>query len=253
MPSMEDFVEHRWADAKEVMRQLDPEFVNRLEMTTRAQAVGLEMPYFFDLTAPPRKSLPKHWHRFLESCELLSMQVTPVTVAAEGLQALASTELSEVEAGKLADYHLRSWFAHMLALVERTQKVIEQTVEVYLANPDQAKHISGPWTEDVWERVGKRIKRQRNDYLHANRSPASAVTEDKLWEGLVAVGMTPGLFLEDFHYPAEAERVTRRFRNAFMPGTLEKLESLGQILEGLERDLAEHGDRKYSFSTGIHR
>ena len=44
----------------------------------------------------------------MESCKQLCMQVTPVNVAAEELRSLATLNSNEVEAGKLADYHLSS-------------------------------------------------------------------------------------------------------------------------------------------------
>ena len=178
------------------------------------------------------------------------MQVTSVNVAAEGLQSLATDGLSDVEAGILADYHLRSWFAHTLALVERTQRVIEDTAKLYVDNLNEAKRVSDPWKKETREQVGKHVSIQRNDYLHANGSLAGEVTKGKLWEGLVAVGMTPDLFLKEFHYPAEANRVRERFRNVFVPGSSERVASLGQILKGLEQDLARRTDLIYPFSVG---
>ena len=37
MPSIDDFVAHRWADAKEALRELDREFVHHHETTVRLQ------------------------------------------------------------------------------------------------------------------------------------------------------------------------------------------------------------------------
>ena len=40
-PTINDFVEHRWTDAKEELRKLDPDFVRRSEETVGLQSLGL--------------------------------------------------------------------------------------------------------------------------------------------------------------------------------------------------------------------
>ena len=137
----------------------------------------------------------------------------------------------------------------MRALAERTQDLIEQTASLYLDKPGEAKHVSDPWKREVRERVGKHIARQRNDYLHANRSPTSTVTQDGLWEGLVAVGMTPDIFLRDFHYPPEAERIRVRFKGVFVPDSSDRIGVLGEIVSGLEQGLTARSDLKYELTT----
>ena len=66
MATIDDFVNHRWADAKEALRQLDPDYVNRLESTARLQRVGLEHPFPADMKEQPKKRLSKEWHHPLE-------------------------------------------------------------------------------------------------------------------------------------------------------------------------------------------
>ena len=54
MPSIDDFVNHRWADAKEVLRQLDPDYVREIGETVRLQDVGLQPPKVPDVERSPK-------------------------------------------------------------------------------------------------------------------------------------------------------------------------------------------------------
>ena len=116
MPSIDDFIAHRWADAREVLRGMDPEYVEVFERKTDVSAERQRVTHPIDATDKPRRSLPGEWHRILESCEQLSMQISPVEMAADGLHSVAAIGLDPIETGKRSDYHIRSWFVHMSAL-----------------------------------------------------------------------------------------------------------------------------------------
>ena len=72
MATIDDFVNHRWADAKQTLRNLDPEYVSNLESTVRLQHLGLEHPYPADVEDSPKQRLSIEWHRLLESCHELA-------------------------------------------------------------------------------------------------------------------------------------------------------------------------------------
>ena len=44
-PTIEDFLAHRWAEAQEALRTLDPAFVTTLENEVWLQDVGLVVPW----------------------------------------------------------------------------------------------------------------------------------------------------------------------------------------------------------------
>ena len=239
MASIDDFVSHRWEDAKEALRKLDGEFVNRSESEHGLQTLGLDMPQLYSAGDRPKRLLSKKWHHLLEACLELTLQARNVQVAAIGLTPETNTMLSTYETGLRADYHFRSWFIHVTALTERTDDVIRKTTEVYIASRDAGRKISKRYRERVKEQIAEPIKRQRNDYVHPNRSWASGVTEDQLWEGQVVIGMTPSKFLDEFHYPAQGNDMMEGKYDGYVAETTKVLECIGEILHELEVDIAD--------------
>ena len=176
MPSIDDFIAHRWADAREVLRGMDPEYVEVFERKTDVSAERQRVTHPIDATDKPRRSLPGEWHRILESCEQLSMQISPVEMAADGLHSVAAIGLDPIETGKRSDYHIRSWFVHMSALVERVQEVAGLTARLYVMDAQAAKGISDTWKSRVGEQIGKHVAVLRNDFVHPKRSWARNIS-----------------------------------------------------------------------------
>ena len=85
MASLDDFVDHRWEDAKEELRKLESDFVSRLESEHRLQSLGLGMPQRHSAGDRPKRPLSKEWHHLLEACSELTMQAWNVQVAATSL------------------------------------------------------------------------------------------------------------------------------------------------------------------------
>ena len=197
----------------------------------------MESPWIVDEDSPPSRRLSSKWHLLLEACFELSMQAWNVQAGANSLTSEAFTGLPKHQAGIRVDYHLRSWFIHVDALATRTDDVINKTTETYIADPAKSKQISEHHQTVVNRRIRQRVRRQRNDYLHARRSWASGVTEDELWENLVSGGMTPAKFLNEFRYPALAADATRGKYDDFIGETTNIHDSVGSILQGLESDL----------------
>ena len=239
MASIDDFVSHRWADAKEALRKLDSDFVSRLESEHRLQTLGLGMPQQYSVGRSPKRPLSKKWHHLLEACSELAMQVWNVQAAAIGLTPEANTGQSSYEAGIRADYHFRSWFIHATALTERTDDMIRKTAEVYITEPEKRKEVTKSHQASVYQQITKYISRQRNDYVHPNRSWVSGHTEDGLWEGNVVIGMTPSKFLDEFHYPAQGKDLLVGKFDGYVVETAKILECIGEILKELEADIAD--------------
>ena len=72
MASIDDFLDRRWADAKEVLRNLDGDFVQRFESEVQLQALGLETPWAPNVDRVSLQRLASEWHRILEVCLELS-------------------------------------------------------------------------------------------------------------------------------------------------------------------------------------
>ena len=238
MASIGDFVNHRWTDAKEALRILDGGFVGGLESEIRLRTRGVLAARWGDGEPKPKRRLPSKWHRLLEACLELTMQMKLLQTAADGLKADAHIGMSRLEVGIRADYYFRSWFMHAAALTERTNEVIKWTTNVYVPEHATRTKLAEQQGKRVHEQITEAIERQRDQYLHgAIRSWAKGITEDQLWEGSVAVGLTPQRFLDEVRFPKE-ERQLRSGKHAkFVPITGAICDGIGSILQDLETDM----------------
>ena len=193
------FVNHRWADAKATLRDLDRDFVDKYECEVRLKAIGLATPWQPDIGRVPAQRLSSEWHRLLEACHELTVQASILQTSAVDLTADANHELPLLEVGRRANYHFRSWFIHARTLAEHADEVIRRTTKVYVTDRETRTNLDKRQLGRVSEEVTKHVIEQRNKYIHgALRSWGSGVTEDQLWEAHVAVGMTPQKFLDEF-------------------------------------------------------
>ena len=173
MNTIDDFVDRRWQDAKHTLRRLDRGFVDKLESTVRLQSMGLSTPWPIDIEAKPEGRLPKQWHRLLEACLELTMEVSRLEVSAQSLGA------------------------------------------------------------DAHEGIPL-----RTEFVHAAGSPfAGSVTTKDLWESNVAGSMTPRMFLGEFRYPDECERLRAGKYALFATETALLCDRLGSILCTLEKEI----------------
>ena len=236
MPSIDDFVKHRYADAQEELRKLDPDYVRLFEETARMQASGLDRQG----TEPsPRARLSTEWHRLLEDCWELRMQASILQAAIDCYSDDCGRGLSDVEIGKRLDYHLHSGIIHINTLAERIQGVIKKTTDLYISNREVAHQIATRHNDDVYDEVIKKVKALRDQVSHGgNRSWAETLTRDNLWEQEIAAGrMIP---LESFYYPGRGRSAKSRSYDVYVEYTNRVFESLGGILHKLEEDIATH-------------
>ena len=237
MASIDDFVNQRWEDAKEALRNFDGEFVRKLESEVKLEALGLEAPWTSVVDNVPLQRLSSEWHLLLEACLELNMQASNIQVAASSMTYQANEGVSDYEAGRHNNYHLRSWFIHVAALAERTEDVVKKSTEVYLPKYEKRAEIAKRHLTEVYEQIKKRVAQQRNEYVHPRRSWGSGITEDQLWEKLVSGGMSPSKLLEEFHFPPQGIYVKQGKYNHFVGETTMILDCVGAIIQGLETDM----------------
>ena len=96
MPLIGDFVDHRWMDAKEILRKQDPDHVRKIESTGRSPQDWLK----------PTSGLPPRWHNLLAACDELHLLASMVQAAAVGLTPFPYLhgDLSSAEVGQLRNY-----------------------------------------------------------------------------------------------------------------------------------------------------
>ena len=238
MASIDDFVKHRWADAKVALAKLDQDFVSKVESEVRMQAAGLTTPWQPEgESRRPVRRLSSKWHRLLEACLELTMQESILRMSAYSLISDPNREGELVDIGRQSDYHFRSWFVHATTLTERVDEVIDWTTRVYVAHREACSGMTKRHQGQVYQQVTKQTIRQRNSFVHRSRSWARAMTEEELWESHVAAGMTPQSFLDELHYPAGGEQLISGRYDKFVTLTEEMCDCLGSILQALESEI----------------
>ena len=123
-PSINEFVEHLWMDAKDILRKQDPDYVRKIETRGQSEEDWLT----------PASGLPSKWHDLLAACDELYLLATMVQAAAAGLTPFPYLhgDLSSADIGQLSTYNGRTWFVHTKALAERAKDVICKTTQVYI-------------------------------------------------------------------------------------------------------------------------
>ena len=238
MGSIDDFVNHRWADAKATLKDLDRDFVDRCESEVWLQRIGLAAPWRPDTGRVPAQRLSTEWHRLLEACLELTVQESILKTSAVNLTANANDGLPLLEVGKHLDYHFRSWFIHARTLSERTEEVIRWTTKVYLPNGETRTSLDKHLCGRVYEEFTEHIREQRNQYAHGTvRSWGCGTTENQLWESLVSISMTPQNFLDEFLYLAIGNSVMSGKYQEFVDATTIYCDRLGSILQELEANI----------------
>ena len=238
MTSIDDFVGHRWTDAKVELTKLDRNFVESLDSVVKLQRIGLESPYVSAVDSKPKQRISKAWHSLLEACMELTMQADILQVAAHNLTADAWRNIPHGTIGKQVAYHIRSWFVHAVTLAERTNRAIYWTTKVYIDDEKSGYALYGRLQKLVRQQVIEPINEQRHQYVHGDRrSWASGMTEDDLWEDTVAIGMIPQRLLEEFYYPTQEESLRHSKYDSYINHTVEVLNLLGSILQDLETNI----------------
>ncbi len=176
----------------------------------------------------------------MEDCSELVLQETILQVAVNCFIDDSHRGLSPVAVGKRFFYHIHSWFVHADTLADRTQSVIRKTTYLYIPNSEVAskiakRHCNFVRSNEFYEK----IRKLRVQFAHGTiRSWGQGVTEDNLWEGSVAVGMTPQLNFDQFLYP-DREKVTQSYGIIVDGATKGMLDHIGEILHELEKDIAD--------------
>ena len=246
MPSIDDFINHRWADAKEVLRKsFDADYVgHEIESNLSSNCRGTlgpsrEPPRLPDVNRIPKQRLCSGWHLLLEDCDELVRQATILQTATDRLIADSDAELSSIEAGKRFFYHMHSWFIHANTLAERSCEVIKGTARVYVDDRETCNKLTKRHTNSIFRQVTKLVDRARHEYAHGTtRSWSSKMTNDDLWEIAVSGGLTPRYSQDEFQYPTMGEIIKsgRYKRFADLAATI--LDRLGATLHELEDDIA---------------
>ena len=230
MPSIDDFINRRWADAKEEMRGLDPNFVDELESS--------DYPEGLIRNRTPRQRLSTEWHRLLGYCCDLSARASLVEIAARSLKALADEVPQSEVAGRQASYHIASWIIYLNALCESVEKVIKGTTALYIYDKNVRKRKEQRYCDSA-NKYTKEIQKARNGFAHAGTLGGESITANSHWEAFIAVGITARMLQDDHYRQIMEDELKQGDPNRYIDATERFLEHFGSILGELEKDIAD--------------
>lgn len=186
----------------------------------------------------PTRRLPKKWHLLLQACYEMVIYMTMLEVTAAGMVAKANEGLPSDQAGRQFIHHQAAWFAHASTVAESANHLINLTIPVYVEHTKKSNETGKRYRQQVYDRVIKHIEGSRNSFVHPSRMYlASKITEDKLWEGSVALGLTPQKSLGLDAYPRLGEKAKAGEHDLYYVKTEEILGRIGLILQELEAEI----------------
>ena len=232
MPTINDFIEHRWAEAKEELRSRDPGYVTALEA-----AVGLSKGGFVVPDITPSDRLPERWTQLLEISTDLVGQLELLQHCVAGLEPHVYEGLDGPQTSSLELYHVTNWQHHAYALVEKVKVLIN--IWVKLAPADVRPSLSA--LSDGWR---ERLKAEVSDKLEPYRTPtahgvggvgvaAKGVTEIQGWESAVVLPISAERIVEASH---ESSVPRSGWREQVPAATDNMVASIGQILADAESE-----------------
>ena len=237
--SIEDFVSNRWSDAKEALRKLDPDFVDRLDSLARLERMQLYMPPDWIGTEHqiPKKRLSKEWHDLLEACFELIIQARDYRTAISNMASETSRGLSDLEVGKQFAYNFRVWALYQHAIVEHVKTVISFAVKIYPSGKESRNQLKKRHHRKA-DTLKERIEADRQAIVHGGGLTSQELTKDQWWEGGVAIGMLPGHVLDEFVYEESGRAIKAGRYDAMLPPSRLFLDALAKVLHDFEDAIA---------------
>ncbi|MBI4311199.1 MAG: hypothetical protein HY681_05390 [Chloroflexi bacterium] len=232
-----EFYDWVWEKALRELTLQDPTFIAKVQAFARMPEPGEMVP---DDTPQPTWRFNAGWTKVFEACEDVEWQVRRLNRCLGKLNPLIHEGVEDSEAAEEFDYHLVSFFMHCYALTEKSERLATLAFRHFsrLSRTNNPKRASA-WAQCVKTELADRIDPIRSHLVHGvggRGAWVTGVTEAQLWEGTVAVQMTPNLFFEQFGVPDTVDR--RRARHQQMTVvTLEILNRLGMILDQMREEL----------------
>ena len=196
---IEAFVKSMWAEAREELRGLDPGFVAAVDAAKRLA----DGPLLFGARKiKPTGSLPDEWVAVLESCTDVVMQVNALEASVDALEPEFYEGIDADRAGRLIYHNMTSWVHHAWALAEKVRVLISRVCDLPISDERTAAAVKykleGTYTDRVETEVKAILEPGRTPLTHGAGGVglmARGVTEMGGWEGGVAAGIFPSMFL----------------------------------------------------------
>ena len=240
--TIDDFVHNRWADAKEALRRLDPDFVSVMETRKRIEHLDLWPPpeMVANSEKPPTKRLPKRWHKLLEACFELTMMTRNYQACCNSMTSAAVSKMDDFEAGRLFAYGYYTWVFYQDAVIQHTKTVISHVSRIYGAGDGTPAQLKKRYHEKA--DILKRTEEGRNAIAHGGGFSSRALTEDEWWEASVALGMYPSYLLDEHHYPERGQSLrSGKYDEIMTTGPQGFLDEVARLLHDFEQEIVVPG------------
>ena len=202
--TLDAWVERRWDDAKAQLAVIDPAFVKTIDSARRLEALGIVIKS----ELVPEKRFTARWINLLEACGDAVLVADQLQLAVENLNPERYKGMDARSASREATYHAFNWVLYDFALIEKVRRLISVSAKIYLRDrePVERTEIKNRYLKRL-KALAKRFERTRHGLTHgiSGDNIVAGITEDRLWEKGVALGLTPQKILEFFHdvdYPA---------------------------------------------------
>lgn len=242
-PTIDDFVDHRCQDAREALRELDPEFVNELEILVRSEETHQPELSLAGPIKMPRRELSREWHKLLAACLDLTMQVEILRVPAHALDHRTVRQMGDDRIVATLDYHLRSFVVHARVLGKVSDLVIDTFISTRLAasigNKGQTK-LGKKYRDRVYSGITKHVNGLRNQIVHPGEGLwGQVITREHRWEGPIAIGFTPKMAIEQLVFVDFVQRAQEGGYDELNDVVDAFAQRLGLILHDLEQEVAK--------------
>ncbi len=242
-PTIDDFINHRWQDARETLRSLDPDFVNELETLVRSEGTHQTESSLAGPIKMPRQQLSKEWHKLLAACLDLTMQVEILRVPAHALNSRTVRQMGNDRIVPTLDYHIRSFLVHAKTLAEVSDLVIDTFICAQLVASIGNKgrtNLGKKYRDRVYSGITKHVDKLRNRIVHPGRGLwGQVVTQEQRWEGPIAIGFTPEMAVEQVVFVAFVEQAKEGGYDELNDVVDVFAQQLGLILHDLEQEVAK--------------
>ena len=230
-----DFINNRWADAKQELLLIDADFVNTVEAYRRASDLGLSLPNGSELPTPAHR-LPARWHNLLAATTDVVHELDNLNLNVSLMDAGVSPGIDR----RLAVYHFEVWVQHVFNLCDKVRRqFVTLSCRQYFAKK-KWKERADYYNSQIKLKVQDEIEEFRSGLVHGvggKGTLSQRVITDQFqgWEICVVGGpwMIDEIRESSYQGGQSADYFAR-----LLPGKTEYVvQTLGAILAGLEREI----------------
>ena len=236
MPSIDVFIRRRLLDAKSKLEELDAPFVAAVNAAQKVSLRGIQVPQI-----APTSRLPKRYVALLDTCADLTVEVDQLRLITDSLNPERFEGRPPNEVGREGLRHIFDWVIHEQALVEKVVFLIARTIDGYLpgSRKGHKPQILNRYKIKLKD-ARRRFASSRDGLLHGvgkRGTVYQAISEDQLWEGSVALEISPELIMSSV-WQATAKYM-RKWHKVKVSQTNGLLDTLGNTLQDLEIEMSE--------------